>query len=104
MVLLLYVFLLPMKLNVMFILLSSVSVEITASMSCIGIGLSFLEVVLTSLFGVTTTFVVSWICLPLSSALFSLAAVHSEFVQTQPMLVYVIQLFMCKLHTHFASI
>lgn len=79
---------------------SCVSVEITASMSCFGIGLAFFEVVLTSFFGVTTTFVFIWISLPLSSGLFSLAAVHNQFVHAQPVLVYVIQLFMCKFHPH----
>lgn len=65
-------------------------------MSAVGFGLAFIEILLSSTFGYITTFVVTWITLPLTSGLFGLAAVHSQFVHAQPVWVYFIQLCMCK--------
>ncbi|XP_064609282.1 uncharacterized protein LOC135473361 [Liolophura sinensis] len=67
-------------------------VEITASMSCVGFGLSFLEMLSTGYFGYSTTFVGTWILVTLSSGLFCMAAWHRTVFHYWPSLVYLIQL------------
>lgn len=65
-------------------------------MSCVGFGLSFLEILTTGYFGYSTTFVGTWILVTLSSGLFCLAAWHRTAFHYWPSLVYLIQLGMCK--------